>query len=154
MNVKSAKTRWTSTVSVPEMAPKQSILYPWVHIHRDRGSTRCQFSSELERFSIAISEEQSSRLKDGFKRVMSREAILDSHPLNLIRCSHAPDILRFSGLHTRVSGQLNPGIVIMKGRQSILIFRQQWKDESEMMKHACVQPLAWMAGYDLMRQFV
>lgn len=42
--------------------------------------------------------------------------MLDSHPLDLARCSHTPDVLHFGGFLARISGQLNAGIVIMKGR--------------------------------------
>ena len=80
--------------------------------------------------------------------------MLDLHPLNLVCCSHTPDVLHFCGLHTRVSGQLNSGIVIMKGRQPIFIFRQQRKDESEVVEHACVRSQFRMAGYDPVGQLV
>ena len=51
------------------------------------------------------------------------EVVLDLHPLDLVGCGHAPDIFRFSGIHGRVPCQLNAGIIIMKRRQSIFIFR-------------------------------
>ena len=80
--------------------------------------------------------------------------MLDSHFLDILRRSHTPDVLRFSGLLPRVSGQLNSGIVIMKGRQPVLIFLQQRKDESKVVKHARVRPQLWMSGYNLVRQLV
>jgi len=42
----------------------------------------------------------------------------------------------------------------MKGRQPIFIFRQQRKDESEVVEHACVRSQFRMAGYDPVGQLV
>jgi hypothetical protein len=82
------------------------------------------------------------------------EAALDLHPFDLVRWSHTADILHLGGFLTRVPGQLNSGIVVMKGRQSVFIFWQQRDDESEVVEHARVRSQLRMARYYLVRQLI
>jgi len=71
-----------------------------------------------------------------------------------MRCSHAPDILHFCRFFPGVSSHLNSGIIIVEGRQSVIIFRKQGKNESEVVEHAHVWSQRWVAWYNLVRQLV
>ena len=65
--------------------------------------------------SMIMVNEFSLRMGNMSKEWISKEDALDSHPFNLVCCSHIPDTLHFSRFLTRVSSQLNVGIVIMEG---------------------------------------